>query len=232
MTDLAKMMSPIRDTIARTREKMEQIERLLITATEADKLDCTSAAECAVEQARRMLEELSGDAGELPTANTWITANGDRVGHAAYQDTPASDTIDRTLPPGFEVRKFTHGWYPCCDFMNGMCRVYISGDKTWTTSRDYWTGDCGYLTEPAAYADKARWLKAAGVDWPEVTGPHEDGNYDVRTSTHWWLQSRELWTRRNRLCDVKGVAESKKEAERHLPAACRAWVEMQKEAGR
>ena len=66
MTDLAKMMAPIRDSIARTREKMEQIERLMVTATEADKLDCTSAAECAVERARRMLAELNGKAAELP----------------------------------------------------------------------------------------------------------------------------------------------------------------------
>ena len=66
MTDLAKQMAPIRDAIARTREKVDQIERLLVTATEAERMEFTSAAECAVEQARRLLAELNGKAGELP----------------------------------------------------------------------------------------------------------------------------------------------------------------------
>lgn len=261
MNDLAKQMAPIRDTIARTREKVEQIERLLVTATEAERMEFTSAAEGAVEQARRLLAELNGNAGELPKptpaspklpcdcaeccgcktleeANAWLLANpGKAVSHAKANTMrligreSLGDTIDRTLPPGFEVRKFTHGWYPCCDFMDGMCRVYISGDKTWTTSRDYWTGDCGYLTESAAYADKARWLKAAGVDWPEVTGPHEDGNYDIRTSTHWW--NGDEWETRDAQSDKIGFFRSpRKNAVCALPAARRAWVEMQKEAAR
>jgi len=62
MNDLAKQMAPIRDTIARTREKMEQIERLLVTATEAERMEFTSAAEGAVEQARRLLADLNKEA--------------------------------------------------------------------------------------------------------------------------------------------------------------------------
>jgi len=64
--DLKQQMAPIRDTIARTREKIDKIERLLVMATEAEEMEWLDAAEGAVEKARRMLAELSGNAGELP----------------------------------------------------------------------------------------------------------------------------------------------------------------------
>lgn len=266
MNDLAKQMAPIRDSIARTLATIHEVERLLITATEAERMEFTSAAEGAVEKARRLLADLNGKAAELPKptpasvklpcdcaeccgcktleeANAWLLANPGKAESHAKASTmrligreSLGDTIDRTLPPGFEVQQFPKGWYPCKDIYGDRLATFSPFSNSWcgVYRKSGYTGDGGYRTEREALEKKGEWLKAAGVDWPEVTGPHEDDHWDIRTKTHWWSPLSTQWTLRNQVYDARGAKESRNEAERELPAACRAWVEMQhnKEAAR
>lgn len=255
-----------------TTDQLTDLNELLITATRCVEMQHDSPALSALAKARRLLGELSGNSGELPKpspvsvklpcdcaeccgcktleeANAWLLKNPGKADSHAKASTErligsetVGDPIDRTLPPGFEVRKFEKGWYPLDLRSPKDYPYYYEQIGRWAVvlpcsidpaHKNALAGNAGYDTEREAYADAPRWLAAAGVDWPQVTGPHEDGKWDIRTNTHWWSQFSEEWTLRNRLYDLRGAKESKADAEHELPAARRAWVEMmKKEDGR
>lgn len=131
-----------------TTDQLTDLDELLVTATRCVEMQHTGAAMSALAKARRLLGELFGKSEELATP----------------------EPIDRTLPPGFEVVCWQRLFY-VCQPITGMhyCKV-------WSRTRGVWeTGSytlrqlivapgAAYEYAEDAYADKARWLKAAGVE--------------------------------------------------------------------
>ena len=280
-----------------TTDQLAELYDLTVTAEKCVEMQHTGAALSALAKARRMLGEMQKPSEDLkvqansttiffqpgPTTYVKPTANPP----AAVPASPASVDIDRTLPPGFEVRQFPKGWYPVDNNRPSLLRYYDTKNTRWWACEpheldllddDALVGDDGYPTESAAYADKSRWLKAAGVeslhytcdgdyvkveavyakntvqslppgvewppakpapepDEPRVTGPHEDGRWDIRTGTHLWSWYLRSWLKRDGDSDSRGKYASKHLADRALATSRnirRAWAEMQgkKEAGR
>ena len=66
------------------------------------------------------------------------------------------------------------------------------------------------------------------ADEPRVTGPHENGQWDIRTGSHWYFPFTCKWCVRHVGVDKTGMYDTKAAAKKALPAARKAWAEMKK----
>jgi len=100
------------------------------------------------------------------------------------------------------------------------------GDRTVRYTRE----PKGAGTNPPLPSPSAEVTHQPEADEPRVTGPHDNGKLDIRTKTHFWHPSTQTWCKNFEPTTRVGLFDSVDMIREQIPAARRAWSEMQKPA--